>query len=301
MINIALEKDKSVNNQVIINAFNVENSPAVMAVAVDETYLKIKKGKGLAIFPSVRPGNAVNKELAYLSTNANVAEVKDGFIKAKNYGSAGIIIYSKSNPEKYAFINVDVVNEESSNSGSGSFTAPDGTAPIDLNKDPMSLIAKYQILDYSINGDKAKTADSASSLRVNVNLDGLGAGIVKILMYINLNGREARLIQKKNISNYGSIPDIFTSLGAKITGDYTMEFTLDPVNYTELARQGIVNKGDTLVLNIGKIQAFAPAGGWEAILFLMKNLCLLKVKIQMTAIQKHLKHQKIIINQMKYR
>ena len=23
-----------------------------------------------------------------------------------------------------------------------------------------------------------------------------------------------------------------------------MEFTLDPVNYTELARQGIVNKGD---------------------------------------------------------
>ncbi len=265
VINIALEKDKSVNNQVIINAFNktadVENSPAVMAVAVDETYLKIKKGKGLAIFPSVRPGNAVNKELAYLSTNANVAEVKDGFIKAKNYGSAGIIIYSKSNPEKYAFINVDVVNEESSNSGSGSFTAPDGTAPIDLNKDPMSLIAKYQILDYSINGDKAKTADSASSLRVNVNLDGLGAGIVKILMYINLNGREARLIQKKNISNYGSIPDIFTSLGAKITGDYTMEFTLDPVNYTELARHGIVNKGDTLVLNIGKIQAFAPAGG----------------------------------------
>ena len=161
---------------------------------------------------------------------------------------------------------MDVVNEESSNSGSGSFTAPDGTAPIDLNKDPMSLIAKYQILDYSINGDKAKTADSASSLRVNVNLDGLGAGIVKILMYINLNGREARLIQKKNISNYGSIPDIFTSLGAKITGDYTMEFTLDPVNYTELARQGIVNKGDTLVLNIGKIQAFAPAGGLAPVL-----------------------------------
>lgn len=266
VINIALEKDSTVNNQVIVNAFSnipdTENAISVMAVAVDTTYIKLQKGSGLAVFPSVRPGNAADKELIYLSTNTNVAEVNDGFIQANNVGSAGIIIYSKSNPEKYAYINVDVIAE---NAGSGSdnidFTAPEGTAPIDLNKDPMSLIAKYQILNYSINGEDAKSADTASSLRVNVNLNELGAGIVKILMYINLNGKEVKLIQKKNIGDYGSIPDIFTSLGAKITGDYTMEFTLDPVNYTELARQGLVNKGDTLVLNIGKLEALAPAAG----------------------------------------
>lgn len=265
VINIALEKDSTVNNQVIINAYDTlsdeeNNSTPVMAVAVDTTYIKLQKGSGLQVFPSVRPGNAANKELVYLSTNTNVAEVKDGFIQSNNEGSAGIIIYSKSNPEKYAFINVDVVTAEEGNISSD-WTAPEGTAPIDLNKDPMSLIAKYKILNYSINGAELEAADAESSLRVNVNLDELGAGIVKILMYVNLNGKEVRLIQKKNMGDYGSIPDIFTSLGAKITGDYTMEFTLDPVNYTELARQGMVNKGDTLVLNIGKMEALAPAGG----------------------------------------
>ena len=255
VINIALEKDSTVNNQVIINAYDTlsdeeNNSTPVMAVAVDTTYIKLQKGSGLQVFPSVRPGNAANKELVYLSTNTNVAEVKDGFIQSNNEGSAGIIIYSKSNPEKYAFINVDVVTAEEGNISSD-WTAPEGTAPIDLNKDPMSLIAKYKILNYSINGAELENADDESSLRVNVNLDELGAGIVKILMYVNLNGKEVRLIQKKNM----------TSLGAKITGDYTMEFTLDPVNYTELARQGMVNKGDTLVLNIGKMEALAPAGG----------------------------------------
>lgn len=265
VINIALEKDSSVTNQVIINAFSkpadAENNTPVMAVAVDTTYLKLQKGSGLAVFPSVRPGNASNKELAYLSTNPYVADINEGLIQAHNEGSAGIIIYSKSNPEKYAFINVDVVAENTGSAGGGDFTAPEGTDPIDLNKDPMSLIAKYKILNFSINGQSAETADEASNLRVNVNLDELGAGIVKILMYVNLNGKEVRLIQKKNIGDYGSIPDIFTSLGAKITGDYTMEFTLDPVNYTEFARQGMVNKGDTLVLNIGKMESLTPAGG----------------------------------------
>lgn len=265
VINIALEKDNSINNQVIINAYNKvpdeENSAAVMAVAVDTTYVKLQKGSGLQVFPSVRPGNAVNKELVYLSTNPATASVQDGFIQGVNDGSAGIIIYSKSNPEKYAFINVDVTSGETGSSTGSAFTPPAGIDPIDLNADPMSLIAKYQILTYSINGETAEQADAASNLRVNVNLDELGAGFVKILMFVNLNGKEVRLIQKKNIGDYGGIPDIFTSLGAKITGDYTMEFTLDPVNYTELARQGMVNKGDTLVLNIGKMEALAPAAG----------------------------------------
>lgn len=265
VINIALEKDSSINNQVIINAYNKapdeENSAAVMAVAVDTTYVKLQKGSGLQVFPSVRPGNAVNKELVYLSTNPAAASVQDGFIQGVNDGSAGIIIYSKSNPEKYAFINVDVTSGETGSNTGSAFTPPAGTDPIDLNADPMSLIAKYQILTYSINGEAAEQADAASNLRVNVNLDELGAGFVKILMFVNLNGKEVRLIQKKNIGDYGGIPDIFTSLGAKITGDYTMEFTLDPVNYTELARQGMVNKGDTLVLNIGKMEALAPAAG----------------------------------------
>ena len=265
VINIALEDNSSISNQVIINAYEksaaAETDVPAMAVAVDKTYLQIDKGSGLAIFPSVRPGNAANKELGYLTTNASVANIDEkGLIQGISEGNAGIIIYSKSNPEKYAFISVDVTGEASSNV-SNDFTAPAGVAPIDLNADPMSLIAKYKILSYSINGGELSAADAASNLRVNVDLGQLSAGIVKILMYVNLNGKEVRLIQEKNINDYGSIPDIFTSLGAKITGDYTMEFTLDPVNYTEFARQGMVNKGETLVLNIGKMEALTPANG----------------------------------------
>ena len=265
VINIALEDNSSISNQVIINAYEksaaAETDVPVMAIAVDKTYLKIDKGSGLAIFPSVRPGNAANKELGYLTTNASVANIDEkGLIQGISEGNAGIIIYSKSNPEKYAFISVDVTGEASSNV-SNDFTAPEGVAPIDLNADPLSLIAKYKILNYSVNGGESSSADAASNLRVNVDLTQLSTGTVKILMYVNLNGKEVRLIQEKNINDYGSIPDIFTSLGAKITGDYTMEFTLDPVNYTEFAKQGMVNPGETLVLNIGKMEALTPANG----------------------------------------
>lgn len=262
IINIALEKDNSINTQVIINAYNgsslAKSDVPVRAIAVDTTYIKLKKGNGLAIFPSVRPGNASNKEIGYLSTNKSIASIENGLIQANSDGSAGIIVYAKSNPEIYAFINVDVSSV--GNSGNVNFNAPAGIDKIDLNADPFSLIAKYQILTYSINGDDVEVADDVSNLRVNVNLDELGAGFVKILMFVNLNGKEVRLVQKKNINDYGSIPDIFTSLGAKITGDYTMEFTLAPATYTELARQGLVNKGDTLILNIGKLESLTPAG-----------------------------------------
>lgn len=269
VINISLEKDETNYSNVILNAYSGASSEEipVVAVAVDSTYIQLKKGGEQAIFPSVRPGNATNKELIYISTNESVVSYKNGMIKGNNTGNGSIIIFSKANPKKYAFISVDVVEANGSSSGgsssggSSSFTPPAGVSPIDLNADPFSLIAKYQVLEYTIDGGEAVTATPDSNLRVNVNLDELGANIVKILMYIKIDGKEVRLSQKKDLSNYGSIPDIFTSLGAKITGKYTMEFTLDPVNYSELSKQGLINKGETLVVNIGKLEGLVPASG----------------------------------------
>ena len=267
---------------------SVDSAVQVSGIKIASNYIELVKEAGVDLQYNIsavaQPQNAENKALHYTSSDPKIAEVSsDGIVAIKDFGrfnvtiqsearqdiwyqgvndgSAGIIIYSKSNPEKYAFISVDVTSEQTGSSTGSAFTPPAGTDPIYLNEYHMSLIAKYQILTYSINGEAAEQADAASNLRVNVNLDELGAGFVKILMFVNLNGKEVRLIQKKNIDDYGGIPDIFTSLGAKITGDYTMEFALDPVNYTELARQGMVNKGDTLVLNIGKMEALAPAAG----------------------------------------
>ena len=265
-IKVSLKNDKNIYKNIIINSYNkadAANNSKVRAVYVNKTYISLDENKNDAytIDASIRPLDAED-ELVYISTDSNVATVTDkGVVSSKKAGNAAIIIYAKNNPAKYAQLAVEVKAKSSSNGGGSSFTPPAGIAPIDLNADPFSLIAKYQVLDYSINGGEILPASTDSNLRVNVNLDELGAGIVKILMYVKLNGKEVRLIQKKNMNDYGSIPEIFTSLGAKITGDYTMEFTLDPVNYSELAKQGLVNTGETLVLNIGKLENLVPAGG----------------------------------------
>ena len=263
-VKVSLKNDKNIYKNILINAYtknDAVNNSKVRAVYVNKTYISLDENKNNAytIDASIRPLDAED-ELVYISTDLNVATVSDkGVVSSKKAGNAAIIIYAKNNPAKYAQLAVEVKSKSST--GGSSFTPPAGVAPIDLNSDPFSLIAKYQVLDYSINGGEILPASTDSNLRVNVNLDELGAGIVKILMYVKLNGKEVRLIQKKNMNDYGSIPEIFTSLGAKITGDYTMEFTLDPVNYSELAKQGLVNTGETLELNIGKLENLVPAGG----------------------------------------
>lgn len=265
-IKVSLKNDKNIYKNIVINSYNkadAANNSKVRAVYVNKTYISLDENKNDAytIDASIRPLDAED-ELVYISTDESVATVTaKGVVSSKKAGNAAIIVYAKNNPEKYAQLAVEVKAKSSSNGGGSSFTPPVGIAPIDLNADPFSLIAKYQVLDYSINGGEATSAGADSNLRVNVNLDELDAGIVKILMYVKLNGKEVRLRQKKNMNDYGSIPDIFTSLGAKITGDYTMEFTLDPVNYSQLAKQGLVNDGETLILNIGKLENLVPAGG----------------------------------------
>lgn len=265
-IKVNLKNDKSIFKNILVNSYTMSDeikNSTIRAVYLNKTYISLNDNTSEAykIDASIRPIDAVS-ELAYLSTDDSVATVSsEGVISTKNTGTASIIVYAKNNPAKYAHLSVEVIESTSSNDNDSSFTPPAGVKPIDLNADPFSLIAKYQILDYSIDGGEKVVVSDDSNLRVNVNLDGLATGIVKILMYVKLNGKEVRLIQQKNINDYGSIPDIFTSLGAKITGDYTMEFTLDPVNYTEFSKQGLINKGETLVLNIGKLESLVPAGG----------------------------------------
>lgn len=262
-VKVSLKNDKSIYKNIIVNSYTsndeIKNSE-IRAIYLNKTYISLDENKSDAytIDASVRP-ITVSSELAYLSTDESVATVSEtGVVTSKSAGTASIIVYAKNNPAKYAQLSVKVGNTSSS---STSFTPPAGTTPIDLNKDPFSLIAKYQVLTYSINNGSVKTATADSNLRVNVNLDQLANNIVMILMYVKLDGKEVRLIQEKNMNNYSSIPEIFTSLGAEITGDYTMAFTLDPVNYSELAKQGLVNQGETLVLNIGKLESLTPAGG----------------------------------------
>lgn len=264
-ITVALKNNQAVYKNIIINSYiPVQANPddtKVRAVYVDKTHvsLSISGNNTYKLDAGVRPIDASNKALSFISTDTRVATVDDlGTIKAVNGGTAVIIAFAKVDPSKFVQITVDVKGQES---GSGiEFSPPAGVSPIDLAGNPLSLIAKYKILEYQINNEGFKKASDDSNLRVNVILDNLP--VVDILMYTKLNGNEVRLIQRKDITDYNmDIGAIFTSLGANITGEYTMEFTLKPENYSQFYKQGVVSKGDTLVLKIGKVEDYVAAAG----------------------------------------
>ena len=82
-------------------------------------------------------------------------------------------------------------------------------------------------------------------------------------MDISLNGKTVNIKKSIDLSTMDSdlntfISDTFTALGAKVTGDYSLEFTMDSDTYGELADSGIIKSGDTLVLNLNKIQDKSP-------------------------------------------
>lgn len=82
-------------------------------------------------------------------------------------------------------------------------------------------------------------------------------------MDISLNGKTVNIKKSIDLNTIQSdlntfISDTFTALGAKVTGDYSLEFTMDSDTYGELADSGIIKSGDTLVLNLHKIQDKSP-------------------------------------------
>lgn len=257
-IKMTLDNDSSVYTNVAVLGYkySAENNVVpVKAVSVDGTHVTLTKGdvNTYEIISSVRPSDATNKEIGYISNNEYVAVVdENGVITGLNIGTAEIIVYSKANPAEYSIVTVNVKSSDSGND----FIPPADVKPIDLSGNPFSLIAKYQILEYSVNDSAYVKVNDDSNLRVNVDLSELNSGIVNILLYIKLNGTEVRLIKKEILGEYSDISEIFTSLGADITGKYTMNFVMTPENYTQISEQGLTRPGEKLVLKLGKIKDY---------------------------------------------
>lgn len=265
-IKMTLENDSSVYTNVAVLGYKYSadnNVVPVKAIAVDGTHVTLTKGdvNTYEIISTVRPSDATNKKIGYISNNEYVAVVdENGIITGLNVGTAEIIVYSKANPAEYSIVTVNVKSSDNGND----FTPPVGVTPLDLSGNPFSLIAKYQILEYSINDANYVTVNDDSNLRVNVDLSELGSQTVNILLYIKLNGTEVKLIKKEKLSGSDldqTIVNIFTSLGADITGKYTMNFVMTPEVYTQISEQGLTRPGEKLVLKLGKIENYPIAGG----------------------------------------
>lgn len=264
-IKMTLDNDSSVYTNVAVLGYKYSaenNAVPVKAVSVDSTYVELTKGdmNTYEIMSSIRPTDATSKEIGYISNNEYVAVVdENGVITGLNVGSTEIIAYAKANPAEYSLITVHVKSNESGSD----FSPPANVKPLDLAGNPLSLIAKYQILEYSLNDTAYIKVNDDSNLRVNVDLSELNGGVVNILLYIKLNGTEVRLIKKETLGGdlNQAISNIFTSLGADITGKYTMNFVMTPEVYTQISEQGLTKPGEKIVLKLGKIEDYPLAGG----------------------------------------
>lgn len=234
-------------NDGTIRSITLENSP-YMTVNVND----LKTYKIVAKIP-----NDSTKKVKHISTNKSSVLINEetGEMKILKEGEANIISYAENNPSVYALTYVLVYKDDSSSTPS----EPTGVDKIDLEKNPFSLIAKYNIEKYYLEGDEKYTIpDNGSELRVNINL---ALPIVEILMYTKIDNQTVSLIRKEDIGKYGSIPEIFAAIGAEITGDYSLRFTINYADYPQFVQAGVIKEGEVLIMEMTKYEDMEALAG----------------------------------------
>lgn len=139
----------------------------------------------------------------------------------------------------------------------GSPTKPNVTPVNEFPANPFALLGVYDITSQSVNGTSQEVT-AGSEFRVNVSTTKLvnENPAVDVLVRIIINGktvdftREISLVGETLGAEF--FEKVFTDMGAKVTGEYTLEFTLAGTKYTEIVDDGIIGSGDTLVINLDK-------------------------------------------------
>ena len=150
----------------------------------------------------------------------------------------------------------------------GSPTKPNVTPVNEFPKNPLALLGVYDITSQSVNGTSQEVT-SGSEFRVNVSTTKLGneSPAVDVLVRIIINGRTVDFTREISLvgETLGNefFEKIFTEMGAKVTGEYTLEFTLAGTQYTEIVDDGIISSGDTLVINLDKTKDLQMDAGLD--------------------------------------
>ena len=143
---------------------------------------------------------------------------------------------------------------------------PNVTPVNEFPKNPMALLGIYDVTHESINGQEKAVAEG-SEFRVNVDTSKLNQQKVEVLMRLNIDNK--LLDMKREVSLAGENLDekffnkTFTNLGAKVTGKYTLEFTMKGDSYPELVKEGIITNNDTLVILLDKTKDLAIGTGLD--------------------------------------
>lgn len=150
----------------------------------------------------------------------------------------------------------------------GSPTKPNVTPVNEFPKNPLALLGVYDITSQSVNGTSQEVT-AGSEFRVNVSTTKLvnENPAVDVLVRIIINGktvgftREISLVGETLGAEF--FEKVFTDMGAKVTGEYTLEFTLAGTAYNELVKSSIISDGDTLVINLDKTKNLQMDAGLD--------------------------------------
>lgn len=86
----------------------------VEKIVLNKTGIQLNIGEKFNIQASIKPGNAENKELEYISNNKNIVDVdQEGKVVAKNVGSTKIKVKATDGSGKVATLNIAVVPKSS--------------------------------------------------------------------------------------------------------------------------------------------------------------------------------------------
>lgn len=165
------------------------------------------------------------------------------------------------------FISGCSTDSPSGNGGSGN---KQGVTPVnEFPKNPLALLGVYDITSQSVNGTSQEVT-AGSEFRVNVDTSKMIANkSVDVLIRLNISGKIVEFSEEVSLAEANGNLDsaffekVFTNMGAKVTGAYTLEFTLDSTMYTELVSSNIIQAGDILVINLDKTKNLQMDAGLD--------------------------------------
>lgn len=142
-----------------------------------------------------------------------------------------------------------------------------GVTPVnEFPANPLALLGIYNVINQTVDGT-AQEVTAGSEFRVNVDTSRLGTAYVDVLVRIKVNGKTIEFQREVSLAGQQLGADffekIFTEMGAKVTGKYTLEFTLASEAYNELVAEGIITDGQTLVLSLDKTKDLVMDSGLD--------------------------------------
>lgn len=142
-----------------------------------------------------------------------------------------------------------------------------GVTPVnEFPANPLALLGIYNVINQTVDGT-AQEVTAGSEFRVNVDTSRLTTSYVDVLVRIKVNGKTIEFQREVSLAGQQLGADffekIFTEMGAKVTGKYTLEFTLASEAYNELVAEGIIIDGQTLVLSLDKTKDLVMDSGLD--------------------------------------